>query len=174
MVVDALAPCVARSWYWLYRIGRSLSYMKKYFNHLGHLSEEEWWKWKFMFMFLLNNLAREGLKSPSPSRSQLYNCRRRTFIVLRNRFNLPCIWFMIIHEYIYIYIYICVCVCVCVCVSFRLRFQQFIYVLKGCLHMQHLAVVDCNIFCAMHFFSTASEIRYQTKVLNEWLFSARK
>ena len=45
MVADALAPCVPghqQPWYWLCRIGRSLSYLRKDFNFLCHINVKEW------------------------------------------------------------------------------------------------------------------------------------
>ena len=38
--------------YWLYKIGRSLSSMRKDFNHLCHISIEKLWKYEYMFLLL--------------------------------------------------------------------------------------------------------------------------
>ena len=48
MVADTLAPCVAnslryqQSWYWVCRAGKFLSYMRKEYNYLCHVSVGEW------------------------------------------------------------------------------------------------------------------------------------
>ena len=70
MVADALAPCVARTWYWLCRIGELLSWLRKDFNYLGHANVEEWHKCKYMFLFLLKNSARKGSNQCNISMSQ--------------------------------------------------------------------------------------------------------
>ena len=36
------SPGHQQPWYWLYRIGRPLSYLRKDFNYLGHISVKEW------------------------------------------------------------------------------------------------------------------------------------
>ena len=46
-------------WYWLCRIGRYVSYLRKDFNYLCHIFVEKWHKCKYMF--LLKNLAHKGL-----------------------------------------------------------------------------------------------------------------
>ena len=38
-------------WYWLCRMGRSLSYLRKYFNHPCHINVEEWHKNANIHMF---------------------------------------------------------------------------------------------------------------------------
>ena len=38
------SPGHQHPWYWLYRIGRSLSYSRKDFNYPGHVNVEEWHK----------------------------------------------------------------------------------------------------------------------------------
>ena len=38
------SPWHQQPWYWLSRIGRSLSYLKKDFNYLCHVNVEEWHK----------------------------------------------------------------------------------------------------------------------------------
>ena len=48
-------------WYWLCKIGVSLSYLRKDFNYLCHVSVEEWHKMKYMFLFPLKNLPCKGL-----------------------------------------------------------------------------------------------------------------
>ena len=55
------SPGHQQPWYWLCRIGRFLSYLKKDFNYLRHISVEKWQKCKYMFMFPLKNLACKGL-----------------------------------------------------------------------------------------------------------------
>ena len=58
-------------WYWLCRIGRSLSYLRKGFNYPCLIIVDEWHKCKYMFMFPLKNLAGKGLKRCDTSTSQL-------------------------------------------------------------------------------------------------------
>ena len=43
------SPGHQQPWYWLYRMGRSLSYLRKDFNHLCHINVEEWHKCKYRF-----------------------------------------------------------------------------------------------------------------------------
>ena len=45
-------------WYWLNRIGRFLSYLRKDFNYLRRINVENDTKCKYMFMFPLKNSAR--------------------------------------------------------------------------------------------------------------------
>ena len=54
------SPGHQQPWYWLCRIGRFLSYMRKDFNYLRRINVEKW-QCKYMFMFPLKNLARKGL-----------------------------------------------------------------------------------------------------------------
>ena len=39
-----VSPGHQQSWYWLYRISRSLSYLRKDFNYLYNTNEEDWHK----------------------------------------------------------------------------------------------------------------------------------
>ena len=54
------SPGHKQPWYWICRIGRSLSYSRRNFNYLCLIGLEEWHKCKYMFMFSLKNLARKG------------------------------------------------------------------------------------------------------------------
>ena len=58
-----VSPGHQHPWYWLCRIGQSLSYLRKDFNYLGHVNVEEWHKciYIYMFLFILKNLAHRGL-----------------------------------------------------------------------------------------------------------------
>ena len=40
------SPGHQQPWYWLCKLGRSLSYMRKDFNYICHINEEEWHKIK--------------------------------------------------------------------------------------------------------------------------------
>ena len=65
MAADVLAPCVARTpaaMILTVRMDRSLSYVRKDFNHLCHINVEERQNVNICFMFPLKKLAREGLK----------------------------------------------------------------------------------------------------------------
>ena len=55
------SPGHQQPWYWLCRIGRFLSYLRKDFNYLRRINVEKDTKGKYMFMFPLKNLARKGL-----------------------------------------------------------------------------------------------------------------
>ena len=55
-------PRHQQPWYWLCRIHRSWSYLRKDFKYLCMWSNDI--KCKYMFMFPLKNLARKGLKGP--------------------------------------------------------------------------------------------------------------
>ena len=53
-----LSPGHQRPWYWLRRIGKFLSYMRKDFKYLCHVSVEEWnINRRYIIMFPMNNLA---------------------------------------------------------------------------------------------------------------------
>ena len=56
------SPTHQQPWYWLHRICRSLSYLRKNFKYLCHISM---WRndieCKYTFMFTLKNLAHKGL-----------------------------------------------------------------------------------------------------------------
>ena len=63
MAADALAPYVARTsapWYSLYRICRSLSYLRTALSTCVISMWRDDTKYKYMFMFTLKNLARKG------------------------------------------------------------------------------------------------------------------
>ena len=47
------SPGHQQPWYWLCRMGRSLSYLRKDFNHLCHINVEEWQK---MWIYVLSSL----------------------------------------------------------------------------------------------------------------------
>ena len=47
------SPGHEQPWYWPYRMGKSLSYLRKDFNHLCHINVEEWHK---MYMYVLCSL----------------------------------------------------------------------------------------------------------------------
>ena len=67
MVADALAT----PWYWLYRIGRSLSISSGNFNYLCLINVEEWHKMQiyvYVFLFSLKKIARKGLRHDSAGR----------------------------------------------------------------------------------------------------------
>ena len=51
------SPGHQQPWYWLSRIGRSLSYLRKDFNYLCHINGEELHKMSIYVMFPLKNLA---------------------------------------------------------------------------------------------------------------------
>ena len=55
------SPGHQQPWYWLCRMGRSLSYLRKDINHLCHINVAEWQNVNICFMFPLKNLARKGL-----------------------------------------------------------------------------------------------------------------
>ena len=54
------SPWHQQPWYWLCRIGRSLSYWRKDLKYLYHINVEELHKCNYMFMVPLKNLARKG------------------------------------------------------------------------------------------------------------------
>ena len=54
------SPGHQQPWYWLCRLDRSLSYLRKDFNDLCHINVEEWHKMYIYVMFPLKNLARKG------------------------------------------------------------------------------------------------------------------
>ena len=57
-------PGHQQPWYWLCKLGRSLSYMRKHFNFLYQFIMSMWkndGNGKFIFIFLLKNLAHEEL-----------------------------------------------------------------------------------------------------------------
>ena len=56
-----MSPGHQQPWYWLCRIGRFWSCLRKDFNYLRLINVEKWHKCKYMFMFPLKNLARKGL-----------------------------------------------------------------------------------------------------------------
>ena len=56
------SPSHQQPWYWLCKLGRSVSAMRKDFNYLCYISVEEC---KYMFIFLLKNLACKELKDSS-------------------------------------------------------------------------------------------------------------
>ena len=53
------SPGHQHPWYWLYRIGKFLSYIRKDFNYLGHFNVEKWYK----YIFPMKYFARKGLIS---------------------------------------------------------------------------------------------------------------
>ena len=54
------SPEHQQPWYWLCRICRLLSYLRKDFNYMPRINVDKWHK-MYMFMFPLTNLARKGL-----------------------------------------------------------------------------------------------------------------
>ena len=54
------SPGHQQPWYWLCRIGRFLSYLRKDFNYLAISMWRNNTKCKYMFMFPLKNVARKG------------------------------------------------------------------------------------------------------------------
>ena len=52
---------VKHSWSWLCRIGKILSYMRKDFNYLYHVSVAELYNWRHIFMYTMNNLVHKEL-----------------------------------------------------------------------------------------------------------------
>ena len=57
------SPGHQQPWYWLCRIGRSLSYSRRNFNYICLLVWRNDIKCKYMFMFSLKKIACEGLTS---------------------------------------------------------------------------------------------------------------
>ena len=59
-----VSPGHQQPWYWLCRMGRSLSYLRKDFNHLCHINVEEWRKMQiYVLCSLWKYLSRKGLIS---------------------------------------------------------------------------------------------------------------
>ena len=66
MVADALAPCAPghqQPWYWLCRIGRSLSYSGRNFNYRCLISVKEWHKMSIYVYVLSEKIAHKGLRT---------------------------------------------------------------------------------------------------------------
>ena len=61
-----MSPGHQQQWYWLCRIGRSLSYLRKDFNYQCHINVEECIKCKYMYLFPLKNLEHNGLMQSNP------------------------------------------------------------------------------------------------------------
>ena len=55
------SPGHQQPWYWLYRICRSFSYLRKCFKYLCQINVEEWHKMQIYVYVPSENLARKGL-----------------------------------------------------------------------------------------------------------------
>ena len=62
-----VSPGHQQPWYWLYRIGRSLSYSRRNFNYLCLISVEEWHKMQIYVYVISEKIAHKGLRCPSLS-----------------------------------------------------------------------------------------------------------
>ena len=76
------SPGHQQPWYWLCRIGGSLSSLRKYFNFLCHTNMEEWQKCKYTFLLPLKKIAHKRLIINHP-----LNYMYRKYLDFRFMFN---------------------------------------------------------------------------------------